>query len=351
MPPPRFLAALLLAASLGAAARGDDAADAVPFVGRPAGLPFSDASGDFRVRAAAAPTRLQAQDPLTLTLTVTAFGDEPVRRPPRRMDLRELPDVADRFDVDDPEDGGDRRPDPRTWEFVYRLHPKAAGAAAVPSLPFVFYNPEIQYPGKGFQTAYTDPIPLEVRPRDVYQAPLNAPDFLFDAAPADRVLARQEPWAPPGPLTVAALLLAPPLACAAWYACWRRLYPDAARRARRRRSHAARRALHALRGAGRLPPAERAARAAAAVAGYLRERLDAPVEEPTPAEAAACLARAGVSPALSEQAADFLRACDAVRFGPAGGADAAGLPADAERLILSVDEATESPAEAAPPPA
>ena len=90
--------------------------------------------------------------------------------------------------------------------------------------------------------------------------------------------------------------------------------------ARRRRSLAARRALHALRGAGRLPSVPRAARAAAVVAEYLRARFDVPAEEPTPAEAAACLGRVGGAAALADKAAAFFRACDAVRFGPAGAA-------------------------------
>ncbi len=274
--------------------RADDAAPEMPPGGRPADLPFSDASGDFRVWADAQPRTLEAQKPLTLTLRVEARG--PARRPPRRIDLRELPAFKDRFSFEEIDDGGESSAAPGAWEFVYRLHPRGEGVTAVPGIPFVFYNPEIEYPRKGFQVAYTDPIPLTVKPPPVYIIPVAGPEVLFSSAPAPAVTAAQGPWAPPGPWAVGALLSAPPLLCLAWYLGWRRLYPAAARLNQRRRSLAARRALQALRGAERLPPLQRAARIAAVVAEYLRTRFDAAAEEPTPAEAAECLARARCSP-------------------------------------------------------
>src|SRR5262245_55379201 len=108
------LASLLLCAP----ARADDGppeADDVPLLGRPAGLPFSGASGAFEVEARAEPTALRAEQPLTFTVTVRATGT--VRRPPRRPDLRKLAAFADRFYVEDP-DPRERRPDAKTWEFV-----------------------------------------------------------------------------------------------------------------------------------------------------------------------------------------------------------------------------------------
>ena len=213
----------------------------IPTVGRPADLPFSDASGNFRVSASAEPTVVEAQSPLIFVLRVQALAR--VRQPPRRIDLRQLPAFAERFDFLEADNNGERRPNPQTWEFVYRIQPKRDDVAAVPCVPFVFFNPEIQYPRKGFQVAYTDPIPLTVRPHEVYAVPLNAPDNLLKLAAGAGLLTRHRPWAQPGPWVVAFLLLAPPSFCAAWYFAWRRLYPDAAGLARRRRSLAARRAL------------------------------------------------------------------------------------------------------------
>ena len=309
----------------------------IPVVGRPSDLPFSEASGDFRVRAAAAPTALEAETPFTLTLTVEAVA--PVRRPPRRIDLRELPAFKERFDFLEGGKDDDRRPNPQTWEFVYRLQPKRGDVKAVPGVPFVFYNPDIQYPRKGFQVAYTDAIPLTVAPHQAYVVPVTGPPFLFTLAVGDPVLGRWTAWTPPGPLT-ATLVLVPPLLCLAWFIGWRRLYPDAAHVARRRRSLAARRALAALRGVKRLPSVQQAARSAAVVADYLRARFDAPAGEPTPAEAAGRLTRAGRSPALAERAAAFFRACDAVRFAPDGRAGPPVLTEEAAAFILAVEAET-----------
>jgi len=312
----------------------------IPAVGRPADLPFSEASGDFRVRAAAAPTTMEAETPFTLTLTVEAVA--PVRQPPRRIDLRELPAFKDRFDFLEGGKDDDRRPSPQVWEFAYRLQPKRGDVKAVPGVPFVFFNPDIQYPRKGFQVAYTDAIPLTVAPHEAYVVPVPGPPFLFTLAVGDPILRRWAAWTPPGLLT-AVLLLAAPLLCLAWFFGRRRLYPDAARVARQRRSLAARRALAALRGAKRLPPVQQAARSAAVVADYLRARFDAPAEEPTPVEAADCLSRAGRSPALAERAAGFFRACDAVRFAPDGPAVRADLTGEAAAFILAVEAETWPP--------
>jgi hypothetical protein len=310
----------------------------IPTVGRPADLPFSDASGNFRVSASAEPTVVEAQGPLTFVLRVQAFA--PVRHPPRRIDLRQLPAFAERFDFLETDDNGERRPNPQTWEFVYRIQPKRDDVAAVPGVPFVFFNPEIQYPRKGFQVAYTDPIPLTVRPHEVYAVPLDAPDNLLKLAAGADLLVTRKPWAPSGPWVVAFLLFAPPAVCAAWYFAWRRLYPDAAGLVRRRRSLAARRALQSLDGMGRLSPEQRAARVAAVVAAYMRGRCDAAAVELSPTEAADCLQGAGCSPALAASAAALFRDCDTARFARDGSRLVADLPASARRFILDVEAET-----------
>jgi hypothetical protein len=336
---PSHLALLLcLLPFLLSGVRAGEVETEIPTVGRPADLPFSEASGNFRVSASAEPIVVEAQSPLTFVLRVEALA--PVRQPPRRIDLRELPAFAERFDFLEADNNGERRPNPQTWEFVYRVQPKRDDVSAVPGVPFVFFNPEIQYPRKGFQVAYTDPIPLTVRPHEVYPVPLDAPDNLLRLATGAGLLAHQQPWAPPGPWVMAFLLLAPPSLCAAWYFAWRRLYPDAAGLARQRRSLAARRALQALRGSGRLPSGQQAARVAAVVADYLRGRCDAMAVELSPAEAADCLERVGCSPALAKRAVAFFRHCDVARFAPSGTPSVTDLPAAARRFILDVEAET-----------
>ncbi len=287
--------------------------DEIPVVGRPVDLPFSEASGWFTVQTRAEPTTLEAETPLTFTVSVRAV--RPPKHSPQRLDLRQLPDFAKQFYIEDPSEEVNR-PDDRTWEFAYRLKPRRAEVREIPSLPFVYFNPYLLTANKGFQVLYTDPISLRVLPHETVQVPVQAPESAFVLATGPAVLERQTPWTPPSIGVCLALLLAPPLGCVAWYLCWRRLYPDAARLASQRRSRAARRALQALHAARRLDAHSRAARTAAIVADYLQQRLDLSIAEPTPREVAVLFAQHGCSPALTEQAVRFFEACDRSRFMP-----------------------------------
>jgi hypothetical protein len=319
--------ALALLAPGGARAEPAEAPDEIPVVGRPADLPFSEASGRFEARARAAPTTLEAEQPLTLTVTVREVGR--VVRPPQRIDLRQLPTFAEDFYIEDLPDASG----PGTWEFAYRLRPRRPGVPDVPSFPLAFYNPQLRPPSRAFQVVYTDPIPLRVLARGAAVVPLRAPEAAFELATGPGVLAREEAWRPTR-ADWAVLLLAPPLLGAAWYLAWRRLWPDAARQARRKRSRAARQALEALRAAARLEAAARAERVAEAVATYLRQRLGLSPAEPTPAEAATCLMAHGCPADLAGQAERFFRACDEARFVHAGHA---GLEDAGAQLILAVE--------------
>jgi hypothetical protein len=329
----------LLACTANVRADNDEGAEAdeVPVVGRPSDLPFSEASGWFEVRVHAEPTAVEAETPLTFTLSVRAV--RPARRPPQRIDLRQLPAFAERFYIEDASEEPNR-PDEETWEFVYRLKPRRTDVTKVPGLPFVYFNPYLLTASKGFQVIYTDPIPLRVRPHESVQVPLNAPESAFTLVTGPAVLERENVWTPPGTGTILALLLAPPLGCVAWYLCWRRLYPDAARQARQRRSRAARQALTKLQAARRLGPGGRAGRIAAAVIGYLQQRLDLAIAEPTPHEIAGLFEQRGFSPDLTAQAVRLFEACDSARFLPASEVEQADLIDAAVAFILAVEEET-----------
>jgi hypothetical protein len=161
---------------------------------------------------------------------------------------------------------------------------------------------------------------------------VEGPERLFAFEAGARVL-DDEPFTP-GAGAWSALAVLAVLLPAGWYAAWRVAYPDAARLARQRRSRAARRALAAVRAAGR--SADPAAACAAAVLGYLRARHPLPPGIDTPPEAAAALAALGV--AAADDVAEFLRACDAARFAP--NADTAvSLAAGAEALIARLEAA------------
>lgn len=298
--------------------------DDIPVVGRPAGLPFSGACGAFDLEAKAEPTTLRAEMPLALSLTVRATG--PVRRPPRRIDLRDLPAFVERFFIEDPP-AGTHQLNSTTWVFAYQLKPRSAAVDEVPGVPFVFFNPSLRPTSKGFQIRFTDPIPLRIQPATAFRPAAPLPDAVYQYSTGPELLAREREWALPSEAAQIGLLAGPPLLCLCGYAAWRRLFPDAARRARLRRSRAARKALRRMKAVG----------AIVAAADYLRERFDLPAAEPTPTDVAAALERAGCSQALIVEATGFFKDCDAARFMP-GGAVTADLPARAAHLILAVEE-------------
>jgi hypothetical protein len=337
----RFALALLIPLSAASVLRaGPDEAtepDDIPAVGRPADLPFSEASGWFEVRVHAEPTTVEAETPLTFTVMVRAT--RPVRRPPQRLDLRQLSTFAEQFYIEDSSEVANR-PDERTWEFVYQLKPRRTDVTEIPSLPFVYFNPYLLTASKGFQVIYTDPIPLQVLPHEAVQVPVQAPEKAFALATGPGLLVHQAAWSPPGMATSLVFVLMPPMVCAVWYACWRRLYPDAARLAYQRRSRAARLALQMLHAARRLDEEPRANRAADIVAGYLQQRLDLTIAEPTPHEIAVLFERQGRSPVLMQQAVRFFEACDRARFLPAHAPEQADLLESAVQFILAVEAET-----------
>src|SRR5205823_4455906 len=96
-----------------------------PLVGRPREHFYGAVGERVRVELRAAPTAVRAEDPLTLTLIVHgADNPEAIERP----DLRQLPDYAARFQIDDLPD--DASP-PGQRVFRYRLRPHNANVRDV----------------------------------------------------------------------------------------------------------------------------------------------------------------------------------------------------------------------------
>ena len=272
------------------ASRRPSEEDDIPVVGRPAGLPFSGASGAFTVEAKAEPTSLRVEAPITYTVTVSATGS--FRHAPRRPDLRLLPAFVGGFYIEDLEQA--KRPaDARTWAFVYRLKPRRADVSEGPALPFVYFNPAIHPASRGFQISYTDAIPLKILAAEEY-APLPAlSDATYSLATGPGVLGtRQAADDRTGLPRRLVLLIAGErrrLVCGAFLLPPGKIrHPDASRKTRRRRSRAANEALRLLRSARRsADAAARLADPADALARYLHERFDLAAADPTPAKEAA----------------------------------------------------------------
>jgi hypothetical protein len=316
-----------------------------PIQGRPTFAPFSNAIGSFQVVTLATPTTLKAEDPLTFTVQVTADGA--VSQPPERLDLRELPEFAESFYIEDRADQD--AADDSSWKFVYLLKPRDTSVRAIPSFPFIYFQPGVLPASRGYMTRWAPSIPLSVRPRDEVP-PGKGPDSLapIDAPPTvyqfieDRSVLRKQQDIGLSPVSIGIVLVLPPALCAGWYLTWRHLYPNAAQMARHRRSKAARRALKLLRRAEKKTAGDQTRQVTAVITSYLRERLDLPTSEPTPAEVADHLQARHLTPGLIERAVRFFKEADAARFQPSPPANVA-LTASATALILSLEAEPCSP--------
>jgi hypothetical protein len=325
---------------------GANAPGSPPIVGQP--VDFSGAvGGPFVVQWIAAPTELTTEQPLTLTLRITGPGNLAAMPRPALGKLDSfrsfaVEDLDDRFVPGDP---------PRR-EFRYRLRPRSVAVTEIPRFKFVYFNPRIAPPSRGYQTTYADPVALTVNPRSS-PLPADVPAWMLEPPTTDEL------FGPPRPLwrrgldrllavigvdtdelapesgrwfAAVAVVIVPPLGCVAWLLVWRRRHPDAARLAAGRRSRAAAAALRAF---ARSPDAEAVA---SALIEYLRDRHGLPPLATTPGEIVNKLTTGGCPAPLATTAAELLRRCDAVRFGPAPATDPA-LAADAAKAVLDWEAA------------
>lgn len=127
----------------------------LPEEGRPPG--FSGAVGRFTVRASSDAAEVAAGESLRLSLRVEGEGSLAAVAAPR---LEGLPGFHVYGHL---EEAG-----PGFRTFVYDIAPLHAGVAAVPSLPFPFFDPG---PPAAWRVARTEPIPLVVRPAAGAAAP------------------------------------------------------------------------------------------------------------------------------------------------------------------------------------
>lgn len=313
-----------------------------PLIGQPEN--FSGAVlTSCKVVAQAQPTDLHAEEPLIFSLRITCTGQGEV--PPRRPNLRLLPKFQGRFGIQDLPDRDIARvlESGQEWVFHYQLKPRGVEVTEIPALRFDYYKPGSNPPAKGYRTTYSESIPLTVKPRlkavavDAQGEPIRAPSRFYRLVEGPGVLRHDEVFHLP-PLPILGLFLTiPPAFCLVWYFVWRRRYPDAARRARLRRSRAAQRALAVLRAVKQADRDEQAKTALKALSAYLWRRFDVHADNLKYTETAQRLERAGISADLAGQLTKFFHACDAARFAADFPPGKMELAIDAETLILAME--------------
>lgn len=305
---------------------------------------FIGAEGtSFRMTSRVSQTEVNVDDPLTLTIRISAAGKW--QTPPRRPDLKAL----ERFKNGDfhieraTSSKADREyPKENAWEFDFKLRPRDEAVQKIPPLLFTYYNPEVLFEDKRWIPMSAPGIPINVKPRSRVRPreieggkPLRPPERFFQVTEGSEVLRRQSSFTLSWGLAMV-LILAPPALCMGGYFIWSKLYPDAANQARRRRSRAARRALRSLRSySGK--KAEDAVAMGQVLVNYLRERFELTAADPTHAEVAAFLHHLGCPDPLIGRTARYFQECDAIRFAGNENPSMNGLASEAESLIHDLE--------------
>ena len=300
-----------------------------PLVNQPSTNFYQARGTSVKVSWSVEPTKVPEGGDITATLTIVgATNPKEIVRP----DLKKLPEFQTQFVITDA--GTSLGADAADVKFTYRLKPRNRSVNQVPELEFHYFNPAAPAGKKQFPLTKATRVPITVVEAPKLEPPPEAmtePDALFIVATGPQLL-DTPPLEPVWWMLLAAGLLGP---CGAivWYVTWRRLFPDAARLTRLRRSRAARRACDAIRKAGRTadPPAT----VAAAVLAYLRSRFLLPPGAATPGEIESALCELGVSTADGAATGDFFRACDAARFAPSD--NDLSLAGEAEALLARLE--------------
>jgi len=306
----------------------------IPDVGQPSTDFYGAAGSGVRVAWSldrrGNPPEIPLDVEVVATLTVTnSTNPQKIKRP----DLKKLTEFDKRFVITDTATPAPDA-DAKQVTFSYRLRPRNRNTEKVPELPFHYYNPAAAE-GKQFPLATAKAIPIRVTeptPKPPPPAvPMTEPEHLFQITTGPAATAA--PFTPCVWAWTAAALFGPLLATG-WFLAWRRLYPDAARLAKQRRSRAARRAAEAIRRAAR--STDSSAEIAFAALHYLRERFPLPPGVATPTEIGAALAEIGLPPEHCAAALLFFRDCDAARFSPSGD-NTVSLAAAATSLVDSLE--------------
>lgn len=146
-----------------------------PIVGRPA--EYSGAiGGPFIVTMNVDHRTITVEQPFTLTLRVVGAGNlKDMSRPPLAKSK-----AMEAFAIDDLDDTFTEGPPP-SRTFRYRLRPRSAEANRIPPFKFVYFNPAIMPPSRGYQTTFADAVALEVKePAPIAATKSDLPQRIFE---------------------------------------------------------------------------------------------------------------------------------------------------------------------------
>ncbi|MFQ5665538.1 MAG: BatD family protein [Candidatus Binatia bacterium] len=308
----------------------------LPKTGRPAA--FSGAVGTFTMEVTAAPTQLNAGDPITLHMALTGRGNLTDARPPELANSEGFRTYEPRVTRSE---GGSK-------SFEQVLIPHDAQVEAVPAVRFSYFDPQ----ARRYRTLRSQPIALVVRPPQHAQRA----EIIAGGASGARVAAQEKLGRDivyikddPGHLArpAAAWYRSVPFLCwqplpllllagAVWYERRRERLTGDLRYARfTRAGKSARRGLavanQALAGQDRVQFYD-------AVSRTLREYLAAKLDLPPGGVDATSLGSCGVPEACAQRLRELFATCEQVRFAPSSGdGDMRGTLALAQDVIRQLE--------------
>jgi len=135
---------------------------AVPLAGRPPY--YRNAIGQFTMQASAAPRSAAVGDPITLNLRLAGKSPLDGIAAPK---LSEVTALTDNFEISDDSLAGVVNRNLKTFSMTIR--PRHEEVKEIPALPFAYFDPVREQ----YDTVWTDPIPLAVRPAERIAVPVN----------------------------------------------------------------------------------------------------------------------------------------------------------------------------------
>ena len=283
----------------------------LPEASKPDG--FSGVVGQLDVRAALDRTTIKRGEAATLTAVVSGWGNlDAMKAPviPLPAGLRQYNSTENRELGPQPYDGSYRVQGKVLFDTV--IVPTTVGDLTLPAIEVGYFDPR----SGGYRVARSEPLVLHVQPGAVGETGEVVAGPTSQLKPLPNRLAGQG-----STVLISAPIALAQLAALGWLVgaavVRRRRSVLAANPRLARLRGAAGRTVKQVRAAAGRPAREAAARIAAAIAGYVGDKLDVPPATVSSASIEELLRETGVSAETAASAAALLHECDAARFAPA----------------------------------
>lgn len=310
----------------------------LPPNGRPAN--FTGAVGTYNITVIAEPTSVRVGDPITLTIEIRGDGPIETLPPP---DLAADPFLPVSFRVPREKLAGEANGSRKRFTQVIRA--ARANVTEIPAIEYPYFDPDLEL----YIVALSTPIPLVVAPA----AELDAEALVEIAGvPSEQPTAElrvldglrgnetheHELLRGASTLSLHALVLVmfvpPAIFLLAWGGA---TYVQRRGPVQRRSGNALRNARRRLERARSLPPREAVAEVAAALAGYLADRLNEPVARFTGQTAVEFLQQRQITPETLNRWRDVIERCEQTSFGGIANGDTATLSKQARECLRALE--------------